>query len=121
MNTTDFFNLLKKAIPATNPTLIIEKKYNTRLNHDLQCLLALCKEATFWDGNRFCKLLSLSEITQASENLHVDFISKKIIPFFDCGENDFIIYLSDEDRWAMFNIIDEVTWKMTRNLSDLLP
>lgn len=121
MNTPEFLNLLQHVPPASAASAIIEKKYHTALSTYLQTILALCNESVFWDGNKFCRLLSLSEIAQAPENLHVDFVRYKAIPFFDCGENDFIVYLISENMWSMFNIVDEVFWKKKQTLEALLP
>ena len=121
MNTPEFFDTVQNAVLSTSASDIIEKKYHTRLSTYLRSILALCKESVFWDGDKFCRLLSLSEIAQASENLHVDFVRYSAIPFFDCGENDFIVYLLSENKWAMFNIVDEVFWKKNQSLESLLP
>lgn len=121
MTTPEFIRRLQQASPATAAAAPIEKKYHTRLSNELRTILSLCPESIFWSGNRFCRLLTLPEIVQASENLHFDFIQLKIIPFFDCGENDFIVYLLAENKWAMLNIVDEVCWKKNHQLEALLP
>ena len=121
MNTPEFLDIVQKTVPSTSASDIIEKKYHTRLSPYLRSILALCKDSVFWDSDTFCRLLSLSEIAQAPENLHVDFVRYAAIPFFDCGENDFIVYLLSENKWAMFNIVDEVFWKKNQTIEALLP
>lgn len=49
----------------------------------------LDKNWTDCDGLR---VLSASEIIQAEEDLHVNFIEKQFLPVADCGDNNFVVY-----------------------------
>ncbi len=56
----------------------------------------------------------------AEKDLHVAFKSKGIIPFADCGENDFVVYESNKGKWAKFNIIDETMFKEKADIRELI-
>lgn len=99
----------------------VEKNYHVVLPENVKKMLSLTTHPFFWQGKQFCRLLSLSEILHASQDLHVDFIGMGSIPFFDKGENDFIIYRVSQNSWEMFNIVDQVSWHSSSDLRSLLP
>lgn len=121
MDTKQFITTINGTHPLDSIYTRIEKKYGSELPDEVRRILTLSRESLFWDTSRFCRLLSLPEIISASENLHVNFTELHMIPCFDCGENDFIVYLIDKNQWAMFNIIDECMWKQCTDLKTLLP
>ena len=61
-----------------------------------------------------------NEIINASEDLKVDFVTNKMIPLVDCGENDFIVYHFDTKKWSMYNIIDNCAFMERESLEGLL-
>lgn len=96
----------------------VQKIYGCKLPDIIQKIVSNSDEATFFDDDT--RILSLDEIVDAEKDLHVDFISKKIIPLADCGDNDFIVYHFEDDVWSKFNIVDETIFKKRNDLSELL-
>ena len=76
----------------------------------------------FQTGGFVCdyRFLSLDEIEHADEDLHVDFINRKILPLIDCFDNDFIVYDFHGKKWMKFNIIELVAFNVKDSLEELL-
>lgn len=106
------YKIDKKKIDA------IQKLYKAELPDILKKIISRANETVFFnDGSR---ILSFDEIMDAKKDLHVDFKSKGIIPFADCGENDFIVYHFNDEFWSKFNIIDESVFKKKNTIEELL-
>ena len=112
---------LMKESPTTkiNDSLIdsIESKYGKIDDTFVKQLLSVHLDDNFLDGDDILRLLSSSEILSANENLGVNFTEKRIIPLFDIGDNDFIVYLITEQKWALMNIVDESVFSKEDDLS----
>lgn len=96
----------------------IENVYDTVFPEVVKKIISSAEETVFFDDDY--RILSVAEIADAKNDLHVDFKSKGIIPLVDCGENDFIVYHFNDDIWSKFNIIDETVFKKKATLEDLL-
>jgi len=87
----------------------IEAKYGMQLPMIVKKIISYSQESIFFENG--WRTLSTKEVLEASEDLHVDFSTLKILPLFDTGDNDFIVYRFESDTWAKFNIIDECFFK----------
>lgn len=96
----------------------IEKEYNTKLPKVAKALISASNSTIFFEDGK--RILSIGEITDAEKDLHVNFKSKGLIPIIDCSDNDFIVYDFLNKRWAKFNIIDEILFKIKNNIDELL-
>lgn len=83
----------------------IEKKYGFEIPEVVQKIISASVESVFFDDD--WRTLSVDEILDASEDLHVDFEGQMLLPIVDTGENDFIVYHAEDDTWSKFNIIEE--------------
>lgn len=122
----DLENLLNQLQGESQPTAqtqaqiqAIEKKYNVRVEADLQQILQIGNTA-FYTGKPSLRFMGLEEILQAGPLLHIDFIAKGLLPIFDCYENDFICYKVDGEGYCVLNIIDETEFFHSSSISDLL-
>lgn len=108
-----------KKIPKTaiDDTVVktIERAYSKNVPEIVLRIITLFKNGCFVEGYRF---LSIEEIEFAEDDLHVKFDVKAIIPMIDCGDNDFIVYNYKKKKWAMFNIVDQVSFKEQNDLQD---
>lgn len=95
----------------------IEQTYGCLTSSTVQQLVSIQKEALFFDDFR---LLSNDEIINATEELHVDFITRNILPLIDCGDNDFIVFHIKTNKWSRFNIVDECSFKERNSLEEVL-
>lgn len=66
------------------------------------------------------RLLSLEEILDCSEDMQVDFSAIGLIPIFDIFDNDYICYQTKNNKWCIFNIVDEISFKKDSTLQELL-
>lgn len=104
-------NFYEKLIHVKINSYIVDKvqtKYQCNLNDYIKKSISLYPNGEFFESDDILRLLSVDEIMSAKEELHVDFINKKIIPMFDIGENNFIVYNYSTMKWGKFNIIDEI-------------
>ena len=85
----------------------IEDLYKCNISDEVKQIVSNCDETIFFDDDD-SRVLSFDEILDAEEDLHVEFIKKKMLPLFDCLDNDFIVYKTDTHTWTRFNIVDEI-------------
>lgn len=95
----------------------IAKVYNTKLPELVEKLITVSGTGEFVARYRF---LSYSDIYYAEEDLGISLRKKKIVPIADCGDNDFLVFNAADNVWQMYNIVDEVGFSKTRELTDLL-
>lgn len=96
----------------------IQEVYRLILPVIIQKIISNNDESIFFDDEY--RILSFREIVDANYDLHVDFKGKGLIPLVDCGENDFIVYLSNEEIWAKFNIVDETIFRRKNTIEEML-
>lgn len=83
-----------------------EKLINLYENNELKQLLKLVKEETiFFDDNK--RLLSKNEIINYKEDLN---ISIDIIPLIDLGDNIFLVYNPNENKFQKCDISEEILY-----------
>ena len=99
----------------------LEKMYARSLPDEIKLIVSLSEETVFYDDFPLLRGLSNPEIAKASEDMHVDFIGKKLIPLFDVGDNDFIVFDLAEKVWYKFNIVDEIKFSPAGDLNEYLP
>ncbi len=87
----------------------MEKRYEANIPEEVTELYSLTSGGfvEISDGDNW-RILSPEDISDASDDLGVDFIGLKKLPLIDCKDNDFICYDFKEARYEMFNIIDEI-------------
>ena len=86
----------------------------------VQKLISMSETEMFLDGEKFCRFMAFDEIICAREELHVDFSRYGIIPFFDTGDNDFIVYDCENNIWKIFNIVDKISFLEKNTLNEFL-
>ena len=110
-------DVLQKEIKINDEFVVqIESLYDESLPKDVRNAVSLSNEAIFYDDFSLLRGLSHEEILDANSDLQVDFIEKKLLPLFDIGDNDFIVYDLSDRHWYKFNIVDEEKFEKTENL-----
>lgn len=90
-----------------------------KINSELvKKIISSSDQTKFFDNN--IRSLSFEEIIEAEKDLHTDFTKKHLLPLFDLGDNDFIVYQLSSNTWADFNITDEIMFNTTTLLNNLL-
>ena len=98
----------------------IESVYNIKLPDELAKIVSFNIDGMFFEGNSFMRLLSNAEIKNATSDLHINFQVASIIPLFDTGDNNFIVFNYNSGEWSKFNINDEIIYKQEKSLLDIL-
>ena len=93
--------------------------YGNAIPNTVVALCATAPEGNFLDDS-FCRKLPLRDIVEAKEMLHVDFPGLGILPVFDCGDNDFIVYCLSLGKWNKFNIVDEIGFRESEDWKSLI-
>lgn len=119
MQLNHFLNNISKTPIQVSTIKRIEATYLVKIPEVISHICSACSDGIFFDSKQVIRLLSTEEIINASRELHVDFVKMHIIPIFDVGDNNFIIYDVLSKKWSKFNIVDEVKFKTTDNIFDL--
>lgn len=117
MKRLEYLNAVTECRFNTEAIKRVEDKYNLSLPDMVKCIISFSQGVVFFDNGY--RTLSLDEIVNADKEIHVNFTEKQIIPLFDCGENDFIVYNYASLEWSKFNIIEECAFKSRKTISDL--
>jgi hypothetical protein len=95
----------------------LEAMYKVQLPEVVRRVVSLIEsKAVFYDDRDILRSLSDCEILTASEDLSMDFVGKSLLPLFDIGDNDFIVFDLSENCWYLFNIADEVKFKRSEDI-----
>lgn len=116
-------NALNELNKIKTDSLFVEKielQYKIILPDNIRKIISLNKNGAFYDDLSFLRALSHDEIVGAAEELLVDFIGINLLPIFDSGDNDFIVFDLVEQCWYKFNIVDEIKFSKALDLSEYL-
>ena len=107
---------------ATNTSLVgaVERKYNVSLPENVGKVLSILPHGGFLDGNDLCRVMSSSEIVSANENLHTDFVSMKLLPMLDLGDNVFVVFDFNRQEFGRFSLNDELVYKRSATINEIL-
>lgn len=117
MNKQDFLNSLNNIQVNNKKVSMVEETYEGKFSNVVNSILSSCDKPLFIDDTR---LLTYNEILDADEDLGTNFIQQQLLPLFDCGDNDFIVYHITKESWSLYNIIDECVFKNVKSLDELL-
>lgn len=121
MTINEYLKKLKSTEVDDDAVDKIEKKYAKISFYEAKQVISLAGAGGFLDGGKsVCRKLSLDDILDADAELNLDFPEKGIIPFFDRGDNDYIVFDVNKRSWEMFNIVDEISFKSEKALEDIL-
>jgi hypothetical protein len=98
----------------------VESLYSAKLPDEIKRLLSIGRESMSYEDIPLLRSLSQSEVLDASADMQVDFIGKRLIPLYDVGDNDYIVFDISNQRWCRFNIVDEVAFSYSDRLSNLI-
>ena len=94
----------------------IETLYKTKLPDDIKKIISLNQDGMLYDDADLLRGLSADEILNAAEDLWVEFTDINALPLFDTGDNDFIIFKTDQKCFYKFNIVDEIEFDKSLDL-----
>lgn len=66
------------------------------------------------------RFLEIDEVENASQELNVDFVGKKLLPLIDCFDNNYLVFNVEKKSFMMINIVDEVLFPISSQMDDFL-
>lgn len=118
MTKSEYLNAASKWEIIDEIVEAVSNAYSRRLPKLLQRIVSHSDNPCFFgDGSH---VLSLAEMLGVEETLGVSFADKHLIPVVDCCDGDYIVFDYDKGVWAIYNIVDDVTFKQRETLGELL-
>lgn len=96
----------------------IEELYNIKVPELLAKVVSYAGQASFFDEER--RALSFDEIMYANEDIGVDFVERNMIPVIDAYDLSYIVYLTEESTWAIYNVADDDIFEEDELLANIL-
>ena len=86
----------------------IETLYKTKIsNIKLEKIISLNEDGVSYDDKSVFNGLSSDAILNAYNDLYVDFVSLNLLPLFDIGDNEYIVYNLKKSCYALYDISDD--------------
>jgi len=85
----------------------IEALYKTKLSGELKKVISLNKDGVSYDDKSVFNGLSAKAILNAYNDLYVDFVSLQLLPLFEIGDSEYIVYNFAKRRYAIYDISDD--------------
>lgn len=118
MNIKQYTDLIKNNDIISEAVSSIEELYGVTLNDDLKHIVSVVLDDYFIDEK--CRVLSIKEILRSEDFIGVDFTELNMIPLIDCKDDDYIVYNFENQKYEMYNIYDEVSFREGENMRILL-
>jgi len=85
----------------------IETLYKTTLSNELKKVISLNKAGVSYDDKSVFNGLSSNAIINAYNDLYIDFVGLNLLPLFDIGDNEYIVYDLKKRCYALYDISDD--------------
>jgi len=85
----------------------IEALYKTKLTSEVKKVISLNKDGVSYDDKSVFNGLSANAILNAYNDLYVDFVGLQLLPLFDIGDNDYIVFNIKKRCYAIYDISDD--------------
>jgi len=85
----------------------IEALYKTKLTTEVKKVISLNKDGVSYDDKSVFNGLSADAILNAYNDLYVDFVGLQLLPLFDIGDNDYIVFNIKKRCYAIYDISDD--------------
>lgn len=120
MTEKEFFQEFSKTKIDNTVVNRVENVYGKIESTDVKKILSYKFKDYFLESDDFLRALSLDEILDAKDSLHVDFPAMRIIPLFDVCDGDFVVYQLDKNVWSFMNVNDLSLFSETDKIESLL-
>jgi len=94
----------------------IETLYKTKFSSELVKVISLNKDGVSYDDKSVFNGLSANAILNAYNDLYIDFVSLNLVPLFDIGDSEYIVYDLKKRRYALYDISDDDEYKEESDL-----
>jgi hypothetical protein len=85
----------------------IETLYKTKFSKELQKVISLNIDGVSYDDKSVFNGLSAKAILNAYNDLYIDFVSLNLVPLFDIGDSEYIVYDLKKKRYALYDISED--------------
>ena len=85
----------------------IEELYKTKFSTELGKIISLNKNGVSYDDKSAFNGLSANAILSAYDDLYIDFVGLNLVPLFDIGDNEYIVYDLKKRCYALYDISDD--------------
>ena len=85
----------------------IEALYKTVLPTGVKKAISLNKDGVSYDDKSVFNGLSANAILNAYNDLYVDFVGLQLVPLFDIGDSEYIVYNLKKRCYAIYDISDD--------------
>jgi len=85
----------------------IETLYKTKVPKELQKVISLNKGGVSYDDKSVLNGLSAKAILKAYDDLYIDFVNLNLVPLFDIGDNEYIVYDLKKKCYALYDISED--------------
>lgn len=96
----------------------ISDLFENEINGIIAKIISFADNADFIGEER--RVFSYNEILNASKEYDTDFQALGIIPIIDAYDNELIVYVIAENVWAKFSLSDEILFKKSNTLEEIL-
>jgi len=94
----------------------IEALYKTKFSGELEKVITLNKDGVSYDDKSIFNGLSANAILNAYNDLYIDFVSLNLVPLFEIGDNEYIVYNLKKRCYALYDISDDDEYSEESNL-----
>jgi lambda repressor-like predicted transcriptional regulator len=85
----------------------IETLYKTKFPNEVQKVISLNKDGVSYDDKSVFNGLSANAILNAYNDLYIDFVSLNLLPLFNIGDSEYIVYDLKKRRYALYDISED--------------
>ena len=118
MTKQEYYDSIMNCTENRDRVKTVSELYGAFINAVMAKVISFADNADFIEEER--RAFSYNEIMNASEEYGFDFKALEIIPFMDAYDNNLIVYLIADKKWAMFSMSDEVIFRKRDKLEEAL-
>lgn len=118
MTVEEYLSSVKKCEIDETRKILFTKKFKKDINSFAMKMISYAKESVFVNEER--RVLAYDEIVDFDLEYDFELEEYGIIPLIDCYDNDYIVYLVNEDKWAKFNTSDKCIFKKKNTVEELI-
>ena len=118
MDVNQYVELIKCIKINDEIVTAVEEIFGVSLNDELKRIVSIVLDDYFIGKN--CRVISVKEMLNTEEYTGVDFTDINMIPLADCCDADYIVYNFGTQKYEMYNIFDEVSFREADNLKEML-
>jgi lambda repressor-like predicted transcriptional regulator len=85
----------------------IEALYKTKFSNEVQKVISLNKDGVSYDDKSVFNGLSAKAILNAYNDLYIDFVSLQLVPLFDIGDSEYIVFNLKKRCYALYDISED--------------